>query len=454
MPPRDAPLCMLTSKNPGDMVSLNNVRAVVLAAGRGVRMKSEKAKVLHELLGRPLIQYVLRALGSAGVKDVVVVVGHQEGEVKKAAGSGVAFVRQTEQKGTGHAVLCAAPALKGASGEILVLAGDAPLVTPATIEAMVAAHREADAAATVLTSCIDDSTGYGRIVRDEAGKFLRIVEEGDATDEEKRIQEVNSGAYVFAARDLFRALREVAPNPKKGEIYLTDVLPILMKHQRAVATHRASDPTEVYGINTRRDLVAATNFLRWHILERHMDAGVTIVDPSTTYIEEDTVIGQDSVILPYTVIEGGVTIGRGCEVGPFSHLRPGTVLEDGAEVGNFVEVKKSRIGPGSKAKHLTYLGDATLGAGVNIGAGTITANYDGKKKHATIIEDGVHIGSNTVLVAPVRVGKNATTGAGAVVLAGHDVAEDDVVAGVPARSLRTPVAAARGNAKPVKRGRR
>ena len=415
-------------------MSLDTVRAIVLAAGRGVRMKSEKAKVLHELLGRPLIHHVLRALRSAGVKDIAVVVGHQEEAVKKAAGSGVAFARQTEQKGTGHAVLCAEKALKGHKGLVFVLAGDAPLITAGTLEAMVAAHREAGAAATVLTCCIDDPSGYGRITRDESGAFLGIVEDADATEKQKEISEVNSGAYVFEAKDLFRALREVTPNEKKGEVYLTDVLRILKNHQRAIATFRASDPAEVYGINSRRDLVAATNFLRWRILERHMDAGVTIVDPSTTFIEEDTIIGPDTVILPYTVIEHDVTIGKGCEVGPFSHLRPGAVLDDGAEVGNFVEVKKSRIGPHSKAKHLTYLGDATLGAGVNIGAGTITANYDGKNKHATIIGDGVHIGSNTVLVAPVKIGKGATTGAGAIVL--RDVQANDVVAGVPARSLK------------------
>jgi bifunctional UDP-N-acetylglucosamine pyrophosphorylase/glucosamine-1-phosphate N-acetyltransferase len=419
-------------------VSLETVRAIVLAAGRGVRMKSEKAKVLHALLGRPLIHHVLRALRSAGVKDVVVVVGHQEEAVRKAAGSGVTFARQTEQKGTGHAVLSAGKALKGRAGLVFVLAGDAPLITPDTLKSMLAAHREAGAAATVLTCCIDDPTGYGRIVRDEAGKFQAIVEHGDATEKQKEIQEVNSGAYVFDSGDLFRALKEVKVNPKKGEIYLTDALQVLLGHQRTVATFRASDPSEVYGINSRRDLVAATNFLRWRILERHMDNGVTIVDPSTTFIEEDVTIGPDTVVLPYTVIEHDVTIGKGCEVGPFSHLRPGAVLDDGAEVGNFVEVKKSRIGPHSKAKHLTYLGDATLGANVNIGAGTITANYDGKNKHATVIGDGVHIGSNTVLVAPVRLGKNVTTGAGAVVLG--DVADDDTVVGVPARSLRAKAA--------------
>jgi len=415
-------------------VSLDTVRAIVLAAGRGVRMKSEKAKVLHALLGRPLIHHVLRSLRSAGVKDIVVVVGHQEDAVKKAAGAGVTFARQREQKGTGHAVLSAEKALKGHDGLVFVVAGDAPLITPETLKAMVAAHRDAGAASTVLTCCIDDPSGYGRITRDESGTFTGIVEHNDATDKQKEISEVNSGAYVFGTKELFRALKEVKVNPKKGEIYLTDALQVLMNHQRTVATHRASDPAEVYGINSRRDLVAATNFLRWRILERHMDNGVTIVDPSTTFIEEDVTIGSDTVVLPYTVIEHDVTIGKGCEVGPFSHLRPGAILDDGAEVGNFVEVKKSRIGPHSKAKHLTYLGDATLGAGVNIGAGTITANYDGKNKHATVIGDGVHIGSNTVLVAPVKLGKNVTTGAGAVVL--RDVEDGDTVVGVPARSIR------------------
>ena len=369
-------------------MSLETARAIVLAAGRGVRMKSDKAKVLHGLLGRPLIHHVLRSLRSAGVKDIVVVVGHQEDAVKKASGPGITFARQTEQKGTGHAVLAAEKALKGHAGLVLVLAGDAPLITPETIKAMVDAHRQAGAAATVLTCCIDDPSGYGRITRDESGRFLGIVEDGDATEKQKEIQEVNSGAYVFDSRELFRALKEVKVNPKKGEIYLTDALKVLMDHQRVVATHRAADPSEVYGINSRRDLVAATNFLRWRILERHMDNGVTIVDPSTTFIEEDVAIGPDTVVLPYTVIEHDVTIGKGCEVGPFSHLRPGAVLDDGAEVGNFVEVKKSRIGRGAKANHLAYIGDATVGDQANIGAGAVTCNYDGLAKHETRIGDG------------------------------------------------------------------
>ncbi|HXG60175.1 MAG TPA: NTP transferase domain-containing protein [Planctomycetota bacterium] len=416
-------------------MSLENVKAVVLAAGKGVRMKSERAKVLHEVLGRPVLDYVLRHLRAAGVEDIVLVVGHQADRVRAAA-PGCRCVEQKEQKGTGHALLSAEPALAGFSGDLFVLAGDAPLIGPNTLRRMLDEHRRAGRDATFLSACLDDPTGYGRVLRDRAtGRFLRFVEEADAAPEQKNIPECNSGAYVLRAPAIFEALREVRPDNAKGEIYLTDALAVLASRGRPVDACRSQNPAEIYGINTRRDLVAVTNFLRWKILEHHMDGGVTVVDPSTTFIEDDVTIGADTVIHPFTVIRRGVSIGRGCEVGPFSHLRPGTVLEDGAEIGNFVEVKKSRVGPHSKAKHLTYLGDAVLGAHVNIGAGTITANYDGVSKHPTIIEDGVQTGSHTVLVAPVRVGKGAKTGAGAVVAKG-EVPPGAVVVGVPARPLR------------------
>ncbi|HYE98313.1 MAG TPA: bifunctional UDP-N-acetylglucosamine diphosphorylase/glucosamine-1-phosphate N-acetyltransferase GlmU, partial [Planctomycetota bacterium] len=296
-------------------------------------------------------------------------------------------------------------------------------------------HRLNKRAATFLSACLDDPSGYGRVVREKGtGKFQRLVEDVDATAEEKAIAEVNSGCYVFDAASAFAALREVKPDNRKGELYLTDVLALLLSKGKAVDAVRSTNPAEIYGINSRRDLVAATNFLRWRILERHMDAGVTVVDPSTTFIEDDVEIGQDTVIQPFTVIRHGVRIGKGCEVGPFAQLRPGTVLDDGAEVGNFVEVKKSRLGPKSKAKHLAYLGDATLGANVNIGAGTITANYDGKNKHPTVLEDGVRTGSNTVLVAPVKLGKGALTGAGAVVVRA-EVPPGTVMVGVPAKPI-------------------
>ena len=411
-----------------------DVRAIVLAAGKGVRMKSERAKVLHEILGRPIIHYVLKTLRAAGIDELTVVVGHQEEAVRKAVGDGVRFVRQAEQKGTGHAVRQCERALAGFDGHVVVLAGDAPLISYTSIAAMVETHRKVGAACTVLTACLDDARGYGRVVRDEkSGDFLRIVEESDATDREKQIQECNSGHYVFRAADLFAALKDVKSDNKKGEYYLTDVLALLLARGRRVGTYRAEDPAEAYGVNTRKDLVAATNFIRWRVLQQHLDNGVAILDPSTTYIEEDVEIGADTVVRPFSVIEHDVKIGQGCDVGPFAHLRPGTVLGDGAEIGNFVEVKKSTVGAHSKAKHLSYLGDATLGARVNIGAGTITANFDGKSKHATVIEDGASTGSNTVLVAPVKVGKGARTGAGAVVL--RDVPGGETVVGVPARSI-------------------
>lgn len=415
-------------------MSLDNVRAVVLAAGKGVRMKSERPKVLHEILGRPVLDFVLRNLRLAGVQDIIVVVGHQADQVRAAA-PGCRFAEQTVQKGTGHALLAAESALKGFKGDLFVVAGDAPLIGPDTLRRLLEDHRAQKRSASFLSACLDDPSGYGRVVRDQStGLFQRFAEEVDATPEERNIPECNSGTYLFACPGVFEALREVTPNNRKGELYLTDALGVLVRQGRPVDGVRSLMPTEIYGINSRRDLVAATNFIRWKILEFHMDNGVTVVDPSTTFIEEDVTIGQDTVIQPFSVIRRGVVIGRNCEVGPFTQLRAGTVMEDGAEVGNFVEVKKSRIGAYSKAKHLSYLGDATLGAYVNIGAGTITANYDGKSKNPTVIGDHTHTGSNTVLVAPVTLGRNVTTGAGAVVVKG-EVPDDAVVVGVPARPL-------------------
>lgn len=416
-------------------MSLENVKAVVLAAGKGVRMMSERAKVLHEVLGRPVLEFVLRNLRDAGVEDIVVIVGHQAEAVKSVA-AGCRFVQQRDQKGTGHALAQAESAFQGFKGDLFVLAGDAPLVGPKTLLRMLEEHRAARRDATFLSGCLDDPAGYGRVQRDPAsGRFLRFVEEVDATPEQKNIPESNSGDYVFAVPAVFEALREVKPDNKKGELYLTDALAVLVGRGRAVDSCRSANPTEIYGINSRRDLVAATNFLRWKILEYHMDHGVTVVDPSTTVIEDDVEIGIDTVIHPFSVIRRGVTVGKGCQVGPFSHLRSGTILEDNAEIGNFVEVKKSRIGVHSKAKHLSYLGDATLGAHVNIGAGTITANYDGRRKHTTILEDGVQTGSNTVLVAPLRMGKGSKTGAGAVVVR-SDVPAGAVAVGIPAHLVR------------------
>ena len=430
--------------------NLKDVKAVVLAAGKGVRMKSDRPKVLHEILGRPVLDFVLRNLRLAGIQDIVVVVGHQADKVRAAA-KGCRSAEQKIQKGTGHAVLAAEPELKGFKGDLFVVAGDAPLIGPDTLRRLLEDHRANKRAATFLSACLDDPTGYGRVVRDKStGKFLRFAEEADATPEERNIPESNSGTYVFSCPAIFEALREVQPNNAKGELYLTDALGVLVAQSKPVDAVRSLQPTEIYGINSRRDLVAATNFIRWKILEFHMDNGVSVVDPSTTFVEEDVTIGQDTVIQPFTVIRRGVVIGKDCSVGPFCQLQPGTVLEDGVHVGNFVEVKKSRLGPNTKAKHLAYIGDATLGARVNIGAGTITANYDGVNKHPTVIEDDVHIGSNSVLVAPVHIGKGAKTGAGAVVVRG-EVPAGAVVVGVPARAIQKNPKGNNGHSKAAKK---
>ena len=407
--------------------------AVILAAGQGVRMKSDRAKVLHEVCGKTLLAHVLDAARTLKPDLLVVVVGHGAEEVKaEFKGEKVTWVEQKQRLGTGHALAQTEAALKGFTGRLFVLCGDAPLVRPETLEAL---GRAADGRlATVLTCEVEDASGYGRIIRGSKGDVTRIVEHRDATEEEREIQEINSGGYAFEAPAVFDAVRQLKPSNAQGEYYLTDVLPILAKKGR-IGACVAEDPAEVLGVNSRRDLALATSKMRDRILRQHMDAGVTIVAPDLTFIECGVEIGADTTIEPFTVIRSGVKIGAHCEVGPFCQLRAGAVLEDHAEVGNFVEMKKSRLGAHSKAKHLSYLGDATIGARVNIGAGTITANYDGVNKHPTVIEDGASTGSHTVLVAPSTMKKGSKTGAGAVVTK-KTLGEGEVWVGVPARPLR------------------
>ncbi len=414
------------------------VAAVILAAGQGTRMKSGRPKVAFEICGWPMVRHVVEAVRSLRPAKTVVVVGHGRDEVKAAlADSGaVTFAVQKEQRGTADAVKAALPSLKDFDGTILVLCGDVPLVRPETLAALLASHRRARAAASILSVTLPDGARYGRIVRGIENEFVRIVEAKDANENELAIREINTGLYAFEARELGSAIRKVGDDNAQGEYYLTDVPEILVAAGANVQAVPAGSADEVLGVNTFAELAVAASRMRARILAEHMASGVEIRDPATTWIDRGVTIGRGTRVLPSTLIERDVEIGAGCEVGPFSHLRPGTVLEDGAEIGNFVETKKARVGRRTKAKHLTYLGDAVIGADVNIGCGTITANYDGKKKHITVVEDGVHIGSGTVLVAPVRVGKGATTGAGAIVTAGRNVAAGDVVVGVPARSLR------------------
>jgi bifunctional UDP-N-acetylglucosamine pyrophosphorylase/glucosamine-1-phosphate N-acetyltransferase len=367
----------------------------------------------------------------------VVVVAHEADRVRAAlAGDDVTFVDQGEPRGTGHAVLATAPLYRRGERDVMVLCGDVPLVTPTTLRKLRDRHRRRGADATVLTFRTDEPGRYGRIVRGARGAVTAIREWKDCTAAEKRIDEVNAGLYVFRSRALFGALPRVTDDNRAGEFYLTDVPGLLLEKGGKVGAVEAMDADEVRGVNSLAELAAAGRVLRYRILAKLMDAGVTVVDPATTYVEADVKVGQGTILYPFTVIGAGVRIGRDCRVGPFSHLRGNAVLDPTSEVGNFVEVKKSRLRAKAKAKHLAYVGDADVGEHANVGAGTITANWDGVNKHRTVIGDRAYIGSNTVFVAPVTMGRDAKTGAGSVVLSGRDIPDGAVVAGVPARILR------------------
>jgi len=434
------------------------IAAVVLAAGKGTRMKSDKAKVLHEAAGRPIAFFPIRAALALDASPVVVVVGHQAQSVEEElsrqfAGAPLRFALQAEQLGTGHAVLCAQEALSGFEGNVLILAADVPLIRAETLRKLVAAKEGADVA---LLSCrARDPKGYGRVVRGPDGKVARIVEEKDATPEERQISEVNASIYLADAKFLFAALRGVGRSNAQGEYYLTDIV----ARGRAVAVQ--AEENEVSGVNDRAQLAWSAAQLREQRNAQLMKDGVTLLDPAVTYVDEGVEVGADTVIEPLVSLRGktrvgkGVRIGQGCVivdsevadgaqilpyshltesrvgpaavVGPFARLRPGAQLGEQAHVGNFVELKKTVLGKGSKANHLTYLGDAVIGEGCNIGAGTITCNYDGKNKHQTTIEDGAFVGSDTQLVAPVTVGKGAYVGTGATI-------REDVPAGALAVS--------------------
>ncbi len=454
---------------------------LILAAGLGTRMRSATAKVLHQLGGRPLIAHVCRTASALtnGARPVYVIVGHQAAEVEQAVREemrgeegGAVFITQAEQRGTGHAVMSAREVLKDAGSTLLVLSGDVPFVRAETLGALIhqhRTHRGHGAACTMMTVKLEDPTGYGRIVRDAEGRFERIVEQKDATTEERQINEINAGIYCFETRLLFDAIERVRPENAQGEYYLTDVPGIMRADGEDVSVFLHTDAREVAGINTRVELAEFERILRVRTMRRLMlDGGVTFIDPQHTYVSLDAQIGRDTVIYPDVHIEGRTVIGENCEIrsgarisnsrlgnhvtikdhcvivdsdishdctiGPFAHLRMSARMEDGATVGNFVEVKKSRLGKNVKAMHLSYLGDAEIGERTNIGAGTITCNYDGKNKHSTVIEDDVKIGSDTMLIAPVRVGARSMTGAGSVVT--EDVPPDTLVAGVPAKVRR------------------
>jgi len=413
--------------------------AVVLAGGRGVRMGAGRLKVLQPLAGHPLLEHVLRAVGGLDPAHVVVVVGHRADEVRAAfPDRRILWADQVEPLGTAHAFQAGLGALPdGFRGDLLAVCGDMPLLRAETLGRLLDAHRAAAADVTLLTAEVDDPTGYGRVLRSPDGaEPVRIVEESELSGPaERKVREVSTGTWCFRSETVSAVLGRIGRQNRKGEYFLTDVVPAARERRLRARAVVAPDPSEAQGVNSHPELWRAAERLRERALAEHAASGVVFLDPRTTILTGDVTIGPGSVIHPFTVITGPVTIGRNCHVGPFAHLREGAVLEDRAEVGNFCEVKKSVLGPGSKAKHLTYLGDATIGSGVNIGAGTITANYDGKAKHRTLVRDRAFIGSGTVLIAPVEVGVGAVTGAGAVVRRGTPVADGEVWVGVPARRL-------------------
>jgi bifunctional UDP-N-acetylglucosamine pyrophosphorylase/glucosamine-1-phosphate N-acetyltransferase len=414
---------------------MKNMIAIVLAAGRGTRMKSETPKVLHKLLGRSIIDYVLDSVDGAGIKDAIVVAGYGSSLLEKALPR-AKIVIQKKLLGSGDAVLIASKAVKDFSGDILVICGDTPLIRPETIKNLIEKHTASGASATVLTAKLSDPTGYGRIARDGDGKVTGIVEQVNASLYEEVIDEINVGTYCFKAKDLFQALEKVTPDSKSEEVFLTDTLGILRNEGKLIESYLTDDPDEAIGINTRCELARSTTIMKNRIFEKLMAAGVTVQDPLSTVIYPGVKIGKDTVIYSNTVIESDVEIGSGCSIGPFTRIRPHVSVGNDVEIGNFVEINRTKIGSGTKVKHHTYLGDAVVGKDVNIGAGTITANYDGKNKNKTVIEDGAFIGVGAILIAPIRIGARAIVGAGSVVPKNHDVSDGTTVVGVPARTYR------------------
>ncbi len=422
--------------------------AIVLAAGLGTRMKSKKPKVLHELCGVPMIRYVINALKEADIKDIIVVLGYGGEEVEKVLENDCRVVYQTERLGTGHAVMQALPELQANDGgNCLVLCGDTPLLQAATLRLLWEKHMKTKAQATVLTAELSDPSGYGRVIKGAQG-LERIVEEKDANDKEKAVNEVNTGTYCFSVTELNEKLKKLTPVNAQGEYYLTDVVRLLAEDGKRVETLLLENPADAQGINNRLQLAEAEKVWRQRIIKGHMLEGVTVINPENTYIDATVQIGQDTVIYPGVILQGKTVIGENCiigpntrivdsrlgdrvkvdysyiveaklaadcTVGPFSYLRSGTELSPRVKIGGFVEVKKTQVGEDSKIPHLSYVGDSIIGKDVNIGAGTITCNYDGNSKNITEIEDGAFVGSNTNLVAPLKVGKGAYIGAGSTV---------------------------------------
>ena len=411
-----------------------DIAVIILAAGKSTRMKSELPKVLHPLCGRPMLGYVLDLVASLKPKQVVAVLGYKQELVRKHIPKNVKIAIQKKLIGTADAVKVGLAALKGFKGTVLILYADMPLLKKETLKKLLDYHFLNNVDATLLTATLKKPFGYGRIMRDQYSSICAIVEEKDADEVQKDIKEINTGIIAFKRDKLEANLKYIRANNRKKEYYLTDIIEILAKKEYLVDGVKVENAQEGLGINTRGELSKANVIMQKTINDKFMQDGVTIVNPSTTFINFGTKIGTDTVIYPFTVIERGVKIGKRCSVGPFAHLRENVELKDEVTAGNFIEMVRAEIGAKTFVKHFSYIGDSTVGSCVNIGAGTVTANFDGKNKHYTVIKDNVNIGSDTIIVAPVKVGKFATTGAGSVIT--KDIPESTVVAGVPARFLK------------------
>lgn len=447
---------------------MKNLKAIILAAGEGSRMKSKKPKVLHEILNKSMVDYVIETAKNCGAEEVCVVVGHKAEQVKEGIkAEGISFALQEKQHGTGHAVMMAGDFIDENS-DMMILYGDTPLITGETLAKLVEVHRSEGHGVTVVSSKVEDPTGYGRIMRADNGAFLRIVEHKDATETERLIDEINTGIYIFNGKALKESLGKLNNNNAQGEYYLTDCLELILKAGGTVEAVVAKDADEFFGVNSRVQLAEAAQIMKARINRRHMENGVTLTDPENTYIGSDVVIGRDTVILPGCVLEGSSVIGEDCEigpnsrltdtklgdgvkfqtstaieseigngttVGPYAYIRPNCHIGNNVKVGDFVEVKNSNIGDGTKIPHLAYIGDTDAGEKINFGCGSIMVNYDGKKKHRTTVEDNVFVGCNVNLVAPVTVKKGSYIAAGSTIT--KDVSED-VLAVARARQMEIP----------------
>jgi len=399
--------------------------AIILAAGKSTRMVTDLPKVLHEVCGRPMLAYVIDACRDAGIERILSVVGYRKGEIVKAYSDqgDILWVDQTEQKGTGHAAMVCRDALADFDGNVVVIAGDMPLLRSEMLRLLINTHEKRNSAVTLATAVLDDPIGYGRIIRDEYGNLQGIVEESDCTDEQRRIKEINPSYYCFDKKLLFAALEKIRPDNVKGEYYITDALHILVQEGHRAIAITAVAAEEAMGVNSRFQLAEASRIMQNRIQRGLMQNGVTIVDPPNTWVDIRAEIGQDTVIYPFSYIHGCVKIGRRCSIGPFAYLRDGTVLEDDVVVGVFTELKNSSLGVGTRARHLSYIGDAEIGQRVNVGAGTIFSNFDGRRIHRTRVGDDAYIGNGSILVAPLEVAQGRQITHGSVVKQGNDTAK-------------------------------